>query len=157
MTENSYPLKLIFLPQRLKRFHFFEWHSWDLAEVFAIWNSCETVLRDVIQEKASKLPRHPGKQLWVLSCSCCLQTANIAPLVLKWQRGLLRGPWVLLAFSSVRKKVRQTPRECSVRSELAVRVTEIMLVLRSPPTSLFFFVGRTIRRLFGDGICKSWA
>lgn len=151
MTKSSYPLKLIFLLKRLKRFlFFFEWHSWDLAEVFVIWNSCRTVIRNAIQEKASKLPRHPGSSFepWVAPAGADSKHCTPCPEVTVWSSSRPVGsPCHLRCY--VRKKVRQPPRECSARSELAVRVTEIMPELRSPPTFLFFFVGWTIHGLFG--------
>lgn len=138
MTKNSYPLKLIFLLKRLKRFHF-------LNGTLETWLKClwfgvaAKLLKEMWFKK--KLLNYPdiqeaalGPELFLL-----MQITNTAPLVLTWQHGGLHGPWVLLAISNDMsgKKSGRWHIECSAQSELAVRVTEIMLEVWSPPTFLF--------------------
>lgn len=139
--QTSYPLKLIFLLKRLKRFHFFERHSWGLAEVCVIWSGCKIVARNVIQEKASKLLSTQetalGAELFLLR-----RTASTVPPVPERGCGLLHGPGSSLPSPVVRQDRGQAD---------AVRVTEITLLLPNSPLH-FLFIGSASWR-----ICRSWA
>lgn len=101
-----------------------------------IWSGCKIVARNVIQEKASKLPSTQetalGAELFLLR-----QTASTVPPVPEWGCGLLHGP----GSSPV---VRQDRGQAD-----AVRVTEITLLFPNSPLC-FFFIGSASWR-----ICRS--
>lgn len=75
-----------YLPEKIKKVSFFEWHSWDFAQVFVIWSSCKIVIRNMTQETASKIPTHPGSSFrsWVSLTDAGSKHCTPCPGVAEW-------------------------------------------------------------------------